>query len=99
MLLCLVVFFLRLCKVKGLKYIFMVLTGMLYFVPWLVLVQEMSRQRKLICRSILIVEHCEDTGCLYNIKEDPEECMNLATQMPDKLKEMRAKLADYQSKS
>ena len=45
---------------------------------------------------ILVVEHCKDTGCLYNIKEDPEERMNLATQMPDKLKEMRAKLADYQ---
>jgi len=31
---------------------------------------------------ILVVEHCEDTGCLHNIKEDPEERMNLATQMP-----------------
>ena len=42
------------------------------------------------------VEYCGDSGCLYNIKQDPEERMNLASQMPEKLKEMRAKLAKYQ---
>ena len=44
------------------------------------------------------VEYCGDTGCLYNIKQDPEERVNLASQMPDKLKEMRAKLAKYQER-
>ena len=44
------------------------------------------------------VEHCgESHGCLYNIMKDPEERVNLATKMPDILKEMRAKLSKYQA--
>ena len=43
------------------------------------------------------VEHCGDGGCLYNIKDDPEERVNLATKMPDVLKEMQQKLAKYQA--
>ena len=46
---------------------------------------------------IKTVEHCGDGGCLYNIKEDPEERENLATKMPDILKEMQQKLAKYQA--
>jgi len=46
---------------------------------------------------ISVVEHCGDGGCLYNIKEDPEERVNLATRMPDILKEMQQKLAMYQA--
>ena len=38
------------------------------------------------------IEHCSDSGCLYNIKQDPEERKNLASEMPDMLKEMQAKL-------
>ena len=45
---------------------------------------------------IKVIEHCGDSGCLYNIKQDPEERVNLASQMPDDLKRMRAKLAEYQ---
>lgn len=37
------------------------------------------------------IENCGDTGCLYNIKQDPEERVNLATTMPEVLKEMKAK--------
>ena len=44
-----------------------------------------------------ITEHCGNTGCLFNIKEDPTEHVNLASAMPDKLKEMQAKLAQYQA--
>jgi arylsulfatase I/J len=46
---------------------------------------------------IKTVEHCGDGGCLYNIKDDPEERENLATKMPDVLKEMQQKLAKYQA--
>ena len=46
---------------------------------------------------IKTVEHCGDGGCLYNIKDDPEERVNLATKMPDVLKEMQQKLAKYQA--
>lgn len=42
-------------------------------------------------------EHCGDTGCLYNIKDDPEERNNLADKMPDVLKSMQSKLAKYQA--
>ena len=44
-----------------------------------------------------ITEHCGNTGCLFNIKDDPTEHVNLASAMPDKLKEMQAKLAQYQA--
>ena len=40
---------------------------------------------------------CGDSGCLYNIKDDPEERNNLADKMPDTLKDMRSKLAKYQA--
>ena len=43
------------------------------------------------------VEHCGDSGCLYNIKEDPEEHVNLASKMPDILKTMQTKLSKYQA--
>ena len=46
---------------------------------------------------ISAVEHCGDSGCLYNIIDDPEERTNLAEKMPDILKEMQAKLAKYQA--
>ena len=42
------------------------------------------------------VAKCGD-GCLYNIKEDPLEQHDLATEMPDVLKKMQSKLAEYQS--
>ena len=44
---------------------------------------------------IRAMEKCGDTGCLYNIKTDPEERVNLATQMPDVLKTMQAALNKY----
>ena len=37
--------------------------------------------------------NCGSTGCLYNIKLDPEERTNLASTMPDVLKEMQMKMA------
>ena len=43
-----------------------------------------------------VVEHCGDKGCLYNIREDPEERVNLASKMPDVLKDMQKKLKRYQ---
>ena len=46
---------------------------------------------------ISAIEHCGDSGCLYNIIDDPEEYINLAEKMPDVLKEMQAKLAKYQA--
>ena len=46
---------------------------------------------------IKTVEHCGDTGCLYNIKEEPEERVNLASKMPNVLKQMQSKLAKYQA--
>ena len=40
-----------------------------------------------------VVEHCErGDRCLYNIIDDLGEHINLASKMPDKLKEMRKKL-------
>lgn len=35
---------------------------------------------------------CGSTGCLYNIKQDPEERTNLASTMPDLLQEMQIRL-------
>ena len=35
-------------------------------------------------------------GCLYNIKQDPNEYVDLATKMPDMLKTMQMKLQKYQ---
>ena len=45
---------------------------------------------------IATMEDCE-SGCIYNIKEDPLEQNNLAFTMPDVLKEMQMKLAKYQN--
>ena len=45
---------------------------------------------------IFTVEKCGDSGCLYNIINDPEERTNLADKMPDILKDMQNKLAKYQ---
>ena len=45
---------------------------------------------------IKTVEKCGD-GCLFNIMNDPEERVNLAGTMPEKLKEMQDKLAKYQA--
>lgn len=41
------------------------------------------------------VQDCGDKGCLYNIRENPEERHGLATKMPDILKSMQEKLAKY----
>lgn len=41
------------------------------------------------------VEYCGEEGCLYNIKEDPLEHTNLATKLPDVLKDIRSKLEKY----
>ena len=46
--------------------------------------------------SVDAVAKCGD-GCLYNIKLDPLEHNNLATEMPDVLNMMQKKLAQYQS--
>ena len=42
------------------------------------------------------VEKCGDSGCLFNIMDDPEERKNLASSMPSTLTSMRSKLAKYQ---
>jgi arylsulfatase I/J len=41
------------------------------------------------------IEHCA-AGCLFNIKEDPTEHVNLATKNPEKLKELQARLVEIQ---
>ena len=46
---------------------------------------------------IAAVEHCGDDGCLYNIKDDPEERNNIATKEPETLKKMQDKLKNYQA--
>lgn len=43
------------------------------------------------------VEGCGQSGCLHNIKEDPEERINLASEIQGVLKEMQDKLAEYQA--
>ena len=40
-------------------------------------------------------EQCGESGCLYNIKDDPEERHNLASSMPEQLKAMQEKLKKY----
>ena len=40
-------------------------------------------------------EHCGETGCLYNIKDDPEERVNLASKMPDVIQKLQKSLAKY----
>ena len=44
--------------------------------------------------SVDAVKNCGN-GCLYNIKEDPLEQHNLATKLPDVLKKMQSKMAEY----
>ena len=46
--------------------------------------------------NIHIREKCGD-GCLFNIKEDPDEYDNLASKMPDILAQMQKKLSKYQA--
>ena len=46
---------------------------------------------------IAAVQDCGGSGCLYNIRKDPEERENLATRMPDVLKSMQQKLAKHQA--
>ena len=43
-----------------------------------------------------VVEHCGKTGCLYDIKNGPDERQNLAKKLPDVLKDMQKKLTSYQ---
>ena len=40
---------------------------------------------------------CGDAGCLFNIKEDPEERNNLASSMPDVLESVRSKFVKQNS--
>lgn len=42
------------------------------------------------------VGHCAD-GCLYELRADPSERRDLATEMPERLEAMRAKLAAYEA--
>ena len=42
-------------------------------------------------------EECGDKGCLYNIIDDPEERINLATKESEILQTMQQKLAKYQA--
>ena len=42
-------------------------------------------------------EDCGDSGCLYSIKDNPEERNNIALKLPEKLKEMQDKLQKYQA--
>ena len=42
-------------------------------------------------------EQCGDSGCLYNVKNDPLEHENLASKMPSELKQMQQKLAKVQA--
>ena len=46
---------------------------------------------------IYAFQNCGNEGCLYNIKEDPEERVNLARIQPEVLKDMQQKLAKYQA--
>ena len=46
-------------------------------------------------KQIHVTEHCGD-GCLFNIKEDPFEHVNLAKTMPKVLSQMQSKLQKYQ---
>ena len=48
-------------------------------------------------RWITTEEECGDSGCLYNIRKDPLEYVNLAKTMPDMLRTMKAKLMKYQA--
>ena len=50
-----------------------------------------------ISECIRVKEECGETGCLYNIREDPYEHVNLASKLPSKLKEMQRNLATYQA--
>ena len=42
-----------------------------------------------------VTEHCGDTGCLYDIQQDPEERINLANSMPSVLANMQKGLEEY----
>ena len=42
-------------------------------------------------------QSCTKRGCLYNIKDDPEERSDLASTMPSVLRSMRSRLQGYQA--
>ena len=46
---------------------------------------------------IKAIVDCGETGCLFNIMDDPEERVNLAEKEPDTLKVMQQKLAKYRA--
>ena len=46
---------------------------------------------------IAAVAHCGDGGCLYNIKDDQQERIDLASSKPDVLMDMQDKLHKYQA--
>lgn len=41
--------------------------------------------------------HCNTTGCLFNIREDPEERVDLADSQPDMLKHMQLRLEAWEA--
>lgn len=46
---------------------------------------------------IKAIENCGDTGCLFNIMEDPEDRISLADKKTRYFKMMQQKIAEYQA--
>ena len=67
-----------------------IITGSLNFSVW-----TSPQSPNTTTGQLHVIENCGD-GCLFNIKADPTEHVNLATKMPDVLKEMQNKLKKYQ---
>ena len=57
----------------------------------------MSGDYKILTGTRWSAPRCGETGCLYNIRNDPEEHVNLAKNMPDMLKSMQKKLLSYRA--